>query len=165
MSAAIWIVGLVIVQRIAELVVSKRNTTRLLSEGAHEHAPGHYPVIVGLHTMWLIVLAWIAFQDPPINVPLLILFLLLQAGRVWVLVTLGKYWTTRIIAVPGAPLVTGGPFRFVKHPNYLVVFLEIIVLPLAFGAIEVSFAFGVLNTLVLFWRIKAEEQTLSPRRD
>jgi methyltransferase len=95
---------------------------------------------------------------------LLALFVLLQAGRVWVVATLGPYWTTRIITLPGAPLVTGGPFRFVRHPNYLVVTGEIAVLPLAFGAWRIALVFSVLNALLLAWRIRVESGALAARR-
>jgi methyltransferase len=89
-----------------------------------------------------------------------LLFLLLQLGRIWVLRTLGPRWTTRIIVLPGAPLVTGGPFRFVSHPNYLVVIGEIAVLPLVFGLWKVALLFSVLNAVVLAIRIRAEDRAL-----
>jgi methyltransferase len=84
------------------------------------------------------------------------MFMLLQAGRLWVLRTLGPRWTTRIIVLPNAPLVTGGPFRFVRHPNYLVVIGEIAVLPLVFGLWQVALIFSILNAIVLTIRIRAE---------
>ena len=164
MTVALAVVLLVVLQRLSELVIARKNTARLLAEGGREHAAGHYPAIVALHTLWLGVLGWLALQDPPISLPLLVVFLLLQAARIWVLATMGRYWTTRIITLPTAPLVTGGPFRLVRHPNYLVVFLEIIVLPLAFGAPEVAIGFGLANAAVLAWRIRAEERALAPRR-
>jgi methyltransferase len=86
---------------------------------------------------------------------------MLQIGRLWVLRTLGPRWTTRIIVLPNAPLVTGGPFRFVSHPNYLVVIGEIAVLPLVFGLWEVALVFSVLNAIVLWIRIRAENEALS----
>ena len=163
MTVALWIVLLVVVQRVAELAVAKRNTARLLAEGAVEHSPGHYPVIVLLHTAWLCALLWIAAQDPPVQPVLVAAFLLLQAGRIWVLITLGRFWTTRIISLPGAPLVRTGPFRFCRHPNYLVVFLEILVLPLAFGEPILALGFGIANAGILYWRIRAEEAALAER--
>jgi len=165
MTLALAVVLLVALQRIAELFIARRNTARLLTEGGVEHAPGHYPAIVLLHTAWLAVLGWLALQDPPVSLGLLAVFLMLQAARIWVLAAMGRYWTTRIITLPTAPLVTAGPFRFVRHPNYLVVFLEIIVLPLAFGAWEAAVGFGLANAAVLGWRIRAEERALAPRRD
>ena len=146
-------------QRLAELVLARQNTARLLAKGAREYAPGHYPLIVAVHAAWLATLFWLA-PGRPIHVPLLILFALLQLGRVWVLRTLGPRWTTRIIVLPGAPLVTRGSFRFVRHPNYLVVIGEIAVLPLVFGLWQVAVIFSVLNALVLWVRIRAETDAL-----
>ena len=157
---AVIVLALVTLQRMTELVIARRNTARLLAQGAVETAAGHYPLIVAVHTLWLGALWWQA-PGEPIIWSLLILFLLLQMGRVWVLVTLGRRWTTRIIILPGAPLVTKGPFRFVRHPNYLVVIGEIAVLPLAFGLWETALIFTALNALALFVRIRAENQALA----
>ena len=156
----IAIMAFVTLQRLAELVLARQNTARLLAHGAREHAPGHYPLIVAVHTLWLAVLWWLA-PGRPIHWVLFALFMLLQLGRVWVLRTLGPRWTTRIIILPGAPLVTGGPFRFVSHPNYLVVIGEIAVLPLVFGLPLVALIFTLLNAAVLFVRIRAENSALS----
>jgi methyltransferase len=149
----------VLFQRLSELKISRVNTERLLAMGAYEHAPGHYPLIVAVHTGWLASLFWLA-PGEDIRWPLFALFLLLQAGRLWVLRTLGPRWTTRIIVLPNAPLVTGGPFRFVRHPNYLVVIGEIAVLPLVFGLWQVALLFSILNAVVLFIRIRAETGAL-----
>ena len=165
MVIAVAIVVLVILQRLMELRIARRNTSLLLAEGAVEHGAGHYPVIVLLHATWLVAMLWTALQGPPINYYWIAFFLVLQAGRVWVLVTLGKYWTTRIITVPDAPLITDGPFRFVRHPNYLVVALEIIVLPLAFREWRMAVFFGLVNLAVLAWRIRAEERANAGRQE
>jgi methyltransferase len=149
----------VIFQRLSELRIAKANTARLLAAGAWEHAPGHYPLIVAVHTLWLATLLWLA-PGRDINWALFALFLLLQAGRLWVLRTLGPRWTTRIIVLPNAPLVTGGPFRFVRHPNYLVVIGEIAILPLVFGLWQVALVFTILNAIVLAIRIRAETGAL-----
>ena len=154
------ILAFVTLQRLAELVLARQNTARLLAMGAREYAPGHYPLIVAVHTLWLAALWWLA-PGRPIHWPLLVLFILLQLGRVWVLRTLGPRWTTRIIVLPGAPLVTDGPFRFVSHPNYLVVVGEIAVLPLMFGLWQVAALFTVLNGIVLAIRIRAENRALT----
>jgi methyltransferase len=159
MTAAAAILALVTLQRLAELVLAKRNTDALIAEGAHEAAPGHYPLIVAVHALWLAALWWLA-PGRPILWPLIGLFVLLQLARLWVLATLGRRWTTRIIVLPGAPLVTAGPFRLVRHPNYLVVIGEIAVLPLAFGLWEVALAFSIANGIVLWIRIGAEERAL-----
>jgi methyltransferase len=157
---ALAILFFVAFQRLSELLVARRNTAELLARGAREHAPGHYPLIVAVHAGWLATLFWLA-PGRSIHWPLFFLFLLLQAGRLWVLRTLGPRWTTRIIVLPGEPLVTGGPFRFVRHPNYLVVIGEIAVLPLVFGLWQVALVFSLLNALVLWIRIRAEERALS----
>ncbi len=160
MTAAIVILALVTLQRLGELVIARRNTKALLAGGAYEASPGHYPLIVAIHAGWLAALWWLA-PGQPLNWLLIGLFLLLQLGRLWVLATLGRRWTTRIIVVPGERLVARGPFRFVRHPNYLVVAGEIAVLPLAFGLWEVAFLFSFLNAAVLAIRIRAEEKALA----
>ncbi len=121
----------------AELWLSNRNTRRLLAEGAKEHASGHYPLIVGLHAAWLATLWWLA-PLRPIDGFWLILFLLIEFGRIWVLASLRERWTTRIIVLSGAPLVRRGPYRWINHPNYWVVIGEIAVLPLVFGLWKIS---------------------------
>ena len=159
MWPAIAILAFVTMQRMAELALAQSNTKALLAAGAHEFAPGHYPLIVAVHAGWLAALWWLA-PGRPVDVPLLVLFGLLQLGRVWVIQTMGPRWTTRIIVLPGAPLVAGGPFQFVSHPNYLVVIGEIAVLPLLFGLWEVAVVFSLLNAAVLWVRVRAEERAL-----
>jgi methyltransferase len=160
MSAAIVILALVTLQRLGELVLARRNTARLIARGGREAYPGHYPLIVAVHALWLAALWWLG-PGREIAWPLIGLFLLLQIGRLWVLTTLGERWTTRIIVLPGAPLVARGPFRLVRHPNYVVVVLEIAVLPLAFGLWEIALVFSLLNAAVLAIRIRAEERALA----
>ena len=157
------VLGLVVAQRLGELWLADRNTKRLLADGAVEVGASHYPLFVVLHAAWLSALAiftpWTAAPNPW----LLILYVALQFGRVWVIATLGRYWTTRIITLPGAPLVRNGPFRFVRHPNYWVASLEIAVLPLVFGQIWIAVVFSVLNAILVTWRIRVEETALAPR--
>lgn len=164
MSLSVVVLALVTVQRLGELMLSRRNTKRLIAQGAVEHAPGHYPLIVALHAAWLAGLWWLAW-DRPVQWPWLVVFILLQAARVWVLATLGGRWTTRIIVLPGAPLVRKGPYRFLSHPNYAVVVAEILVLPLAFGLLLYGLAFSVLNAAVLSIRIRAEQKALAVATD
>lgn len=156
------ILGLVTLQRLGELVLSRRNTERLLGQGAREAAPGHYPLIVALHSAWLLGLWYFAVWHPDVGVSWswLVLFVILQGLRVWVIATLGPRWTTRIIVLPGAPLVKEGPYRFVSHPNYCIVAAEILVLPLCFGLVWYGIVFSVLNGLVLWIRIRAEAAAL-----
>jgi len=160
-----WLIlGLVALQRLGELVIANRNTKALMARGAVELGAGHYPLIVGLHLAWLVAIAVFLPHPEQISWWLLGLFILLQAARVWVLATLGPYWTTRIITLPGAPLVKRGPYRFVRHPNYFVVVGEIAVLPLVFGEVWVAALFSALNAAMLIWRIRAEEAALVERR-
>ena len=124
MTLSIVILALVTLQRLGELVLAQRNTRRLLAQGAIEVGANHYPLIVGLHGAWLAGL-WVLAWDRPVSLPWLAVFAVLQLLRVWVIATLGRRWTTRIIVLPGAPLVRRGPYRFLSHPNYVVVAAEI----------------------------------------
>jgi len=160
MNLAVGILLFVTLQRAGELVLARRNTARLIARGAHEYAPGHYPLIVGLHAGWLVGLWWLAW-DKPVQVGWLAAFAILQALRVWVLLTLRDRWTTRIIVIPGEPLVRRGPYRLVSHPNYMVVAAEIAVLPLVFGLPLYALAFSILNAVVLAIRIRAENEALA----
>ena len=159
------IIFLVVLQRLAELVLANRNTRRLKAQGAVEIGARHYPLIVLLHTAWLLAVLWLLPAPLEISWPWLAIFVLLQAARIWVISSLGPYWTTRIISVPGAPLVRRGPYRFVRHPNYLVVAGEILALPLAFHEISVAIFFSLANAAILFWRIREEETGLVTRRE
>jgi methyltransferase len=163
-EAAYIVIALVVAQRLIELVYAEYNTRALKARGAVEIGRAHYPLIVLLHTAWLVAVALLMPADVHVNWILIGVFAVLQGLRIWVLATLGPYWTTRIITLPGAPLVRKGPYRFVRHPNYLVVSAEILVLPLAFGEWWVAAVFTVLNAAVLAWRIRQEERALAPRR-
>ena len=162
MWPSIALLAFVTLQRLVELPIARANTRRLLTEGGHEVGAGHYPLIVALHAAWLLTLWWLA-PGRPVDIPFLLLFLLIEAGRVWVLRTLGNRWTTRIIVVPGETLVGSGPYRFVRHPNYLVVIGEIAVLPLVFGLWDIAIIFSALNAAVLTVRIRAENKALEHR--
>ncbi|TFL18171.1 isoprenylcysteine carboxyl methyltransferase family protein [Jannaschia formosa] len=159
MTGAILFLAFVIVQRLGELALARRNTRRLLEAGAVEHGAGHYPAIVALHTAWIgamVVLGW----DETLHLGWLAAFTLLQGFRLWVLVTLGPRWTTRIIVAAG-PLVATGPFRYLRHPNYAVVVAEIAVAPLVLGLPWVALVFSVLNAALLgLVRIPAENRAL-----
>jgi methyltransferase len=159
-TATIIILSLVTVQRLAELVIARRNTAALIARGAHEIGERDYPLIVAVHVTWLTTL-WLLAPGRPIFWLLIAVFVLLQCARLWVLVTLGRRWTTRIIVLPGAPLVTGGPYRFLRHPNYAVVVGEIAVLPLAFGLVGTAILFSILNAAVLTIRIRSEVGALA----
>ena len=156
---AVAVLAFVTLQRGAELLVARRNTQRLLAQGAFEAAPRHYPLIVLVHAAWLLGL-WLLAPALRPNPILIGVFGLLQIARLWVLATLGERWTTRIIVLPGAPLLRAGPYRFLSHPNYCVVAAEILVLPCAFGLIGFAAIFSALNAGVLAIRIMAEERSL-----
>ena len=160
MTLSIIVLGLVTVQRLGELVLANHNTRRLLARGAVETGAGHYPIIVVLHAAWLAGL-WLLAWDGPTNLPLLAIFIALQLARVWVIATLGDRWTTRIITLPGADLVRRGPYRFVSHPNYVVVAAEIAILPLTFGLVGFAVLFSILNAVVLWIRIRSEGRALA----
>lgn len=164
MSAAAVVVALVAAERLAELALATRNTRALLRRGGVEEGAGHYPLIVALHAAWLAALLLLVPATAPLSWFWLGVFLALQALRIWVIASLGPYWTTRVITVPGAPLVRRGPYRFMRHPNYAVVAAEIAVLPLVFGAWRIALLFSLLNAALLAWRIRVEEQALAPRR-
>jgi methyltransferase len=155
----IVILALVTVQRLGELWLSNRNTRRLLAEGGQEHGAGHYPLIVAVHALWLAALWWLA-PTRAVDGFWLAMFVILELARIWVLASLGRRWTTRIIALPDAPLVRRGPYRFVNHPNYLVVVGEIAVLPLVFGLWKIALLFSFLNAVALAIRIRAENAAL-----
>lgn len=164
MSALYVILALVAAQRAGELVYAERNTRRLRARGAREVAAWQHPFFVALHALWLLALLFFVSPNTVPNWWLVGGFFILQLARLWVLTTLGPYWTTRIMTLPDAPLVRRGPYRFMKHPNYAIVALELAVLPLAFGAWRLALVFTVLNTLLLAFRIRAEENALADRR-
>jgi len=158
-----WILGLVAAQRLAELVLAGVNTRRLMARGAREVGRAHYPLFVLLHGSWLIAIAVTTPGDARPSWILIGVFVVLQLLRVWVIATLGPYWTTRVITLEGAPLVRKGPYRFVRHPNYWVVVGEVAVLPLAFGNWPVALIWSVLNALLLRHRIRVEMMALADR--
>ncbi len=161
--AAVLLLTFVTVQRLGELVLARRNTRRLLARGAHEVGAEHYPLIVALHAAWLVGL-WCLGWDERVDPLWLAVYALLQVFRGWILASLGERWTTRIIVLPGEPLVRRGPYRFLPHPNYLLVAAEIAVLPLVLGQGWWALVFSVLNALVLWIRIRAEGRALAPLR-
>lgn len=160
MTLATLILSLVTAQRAGELVLARRNTRRLLAAGAVEIAPGHYPGIIAVHALWLGGL-WYWASNAAVQPAWLVLFCILQLLRVWVIATLGPRWTTRIIIAPGRPLVAAGPYRWLSHPNYVVVAGEIAVLPLAFHLPVFALVFSALNAAILFVRIRAENRALA----
>jgi methyltransferase len=163
-TALYWTLGLVALQRLVELARARRNTARLRRRGAVEADARGYPLFVLLHSGWLASLALFVPAATLPDWPLIGVFAMLQLGRIWVILSLGGYWTTRILTLPDAPLVRTGPFRYFRHPNYLLVVAEIAVLPLAFGAVAIAAIFSALNLMLIARRIRIEERVLAPRR-
>lgn len=159
MILSLLILGLVTAQRLGELVVARRNTRRLLASGGVERGAEHYPIMVGLHAAWLVGL-WLLAWNRPANLGWLAAYVVLELLRLWVLASIGRRWTTRIIVVPGETLVRKGPYRFFPHPNYAVVVGEIAVLPLVFGLPAYAAVFTVLNASLLWIRLRAESAAL-----
>ena len=154
--------GFLILQRLSELVLARLNTTRLLARGATEHGASHYPLIVALHAAWIAALVIFGLGNP-VSPAWLAAFVVLQALRIWILASLRDRWTTRIIVLD-EPLVARGPFRFVRHPNYMVVAAEIVVASMVLGLPWVAAIFTLLNAAVLAIRIRAEDAALSGHR-
>lgn len=160
MGEGAFLLAFLAVQRLAELALAQWNTVRLRAAGGVEFGASHYPLMVALHALWLLGL-WLVAHDRPVDRVWLAVFVLLQLGRLWVIASLGRRWTTRVIVLPGAPPVARGPYRFMSHPNYLVVTLEIAVVPLALGLPVYAAVFSLLNAAMLACRIGAENRALA----
>jgi methyltransferase len=157
-------VALVALQRLLELAYSRRNERRLRAWGAVEFGAGHYPVMVAIHTSWLVstlVEGLLRGPEIPAWWPLpLAAFLLVQPLRYWAILTLGENWNVRVLVVPGGKLVISGPYRYFPHPNYVVVAVEVLTFPLIFGAWFTAIVFSLLNAAFLFVRIRTENRAL-----
>ena len=166
MTWYVTLVLLVAAERLAELAVARRNTAWCLALGGSEHGRGHYPPMVLLHTALLLgCLLEPALADrpfvPALGLPMLVLTAGAQALRWWCIASLGPRWNTRVIVVPGAPLVARGPYRWLRHPNYVAVVVEGAALPLVHSAWMTALGFTVLNGLLLTVRIRCEEAALA----
>ncbi|QHS56198.1 isoprenylcysteine carboxyl methyltransferase [Mucilaginibacter sp. 14171R-50] len=152
-----------IFQRLAELYVSSRNEKWLLKNGAVQYGKEHYPFIVALHTLFIIsVIAEYMWRDNTIvSYPLIVLFFVLIVIKVIVISTLGHYWNTKIYKVPGTRPVATGIYKYIKHPNYIIVICEIAIIPLAFGLYYTAITFTILNAIMLYVRIKKENEVLA----
>ncbi len=154
----------VVVQRVAELAYANANTRRLLAEGGREYGAQHYPLFIVLHGGWLVSIALFAKPNAIPDVLLLNIFVASQTFRFWTLASIGRWWTTRIISAPHFPKVKRGPYRFMRHPNYALVVVEIALLPLILGAPAMALSFSVLNAVLLWWRIRVENAVLGERQ-
>jgi methyltransferase len=162
-----WIIllvlSLVTLQRVVELFIAQRNTKRLLANGGVEVSAGHYPLIVIFHALWLAGLWYFAWGHE-VSLPWIFAYLVLQAARGWIIAALGSRWTTRIIVVPGETLSAAGPYKYFRHPNYMIVAAEIFILPMVFGLWWHALIFGGANLGLLYYRIREEEAALAPLR-
>ncbi|KAA0964833.1 isoprenylcysteine carboxyl methyltransferase [Sporosarcina sp. ANT_H38] len=158
------VISIVIIQRLVELVVAKRNEKWMRSQGAFEAGAAHYPIMVSMHIAFFIsLLAEDFLFDRSVSsvwILFLVIFLVAQVARIWCLASLGKFWNTKIIILPGADVVQKGPYKWVRHPNYIIVTTELLVLPLMFGAYITAIIFTLLNAWMLSVRIPAEEKAL-----
>ena len=161
MSPLHAVVGFLAVQRLAELVLARRNRRALLAQGAIEVGERHYSAFVALRAGWLLALLLTIDPLASVSIPLLVASSLLQGGRLWVIVTLGTRWTTRVMVLPGATRIRSGPYRFVDHPNYLFVSGEVAVVPLIFGAWTLATVASALNRLLLRRRLVVENKALA----
>jgi methyltransferase len=157
--------AVVILQRLAELKIARNNENWMKKRGGKEFGHKHYRLMVGIHSCFFIFYLWEVLyfrKDLSAQWPLLLtLFVVTQAGRVWALSSLGKHWNTKIIVVPNGPVIIKGPYKFLKHPNYVIVTLEFIILPLLFQAYLTTIIFSILNIWILSIRIPEEEKALS----
>jgi methyltransferase len=159
------LIGCVAAQRLLELRLSRRHLRALLARGGFEAAPRHYRAMVTLHGAFLaacLLEVWLLHRPlrPLLAAAMAALLAAAAALRVWAIATLGERWTTRIVCLPGAPRVVAGPYRFLRHPNYLAVVVEMAALPLLHGAWLTAVAFSAANAVLLAVRIPAEEAAL-----
>ncbi len=164
-AVLVFAVALVATQRLLELSLARRNERKARAKGAVERGQGHYPFIVTLHSLWLVstlVEGVLRGSEllPYWPVPL-VLFLLAQPLRYWAIFSLKESWNTKILVVPGTKLASLGPYKYLNHPNYVVVIVEILAFPLIFGAWITAFTFTVLNAALLFVRIREENRALA----
>jgi methyltransferase len=160
MGEGALLLGFVTAQRLVELAWAQRNTRRLLAAGGVEFGQTHYPLMIAVHAAWLGGLWWLG-RDHRVDPLLLAVFVALQVARLWVIASLGRRWTTRVVVMPGETLVAAGPYRFMRHPNYLIVAAEIAVVPLALGLPLCAAVFSALNGALLIWRIRVEQEALA----
>jgi len=158
----VFFISFVILLRIGELMLSKKNEKWLLQHGAIEYGKKHYPFIVALHSLFFIslILEYSMKQAVSYNLFYLIFDFLLLPFKTWVILSLGKFWNTKIYHIQGASLIKRGPYKYFKHPNYVVVIAEIAVIPLAFYLYYTAIIFSLLNIIMLFVRIKEENKVL-----
>lgn len=154
----ILLISFVIFIRIEELILSKRNEKWLLENGAVEYGNKHYPFIMALHVLFIlsVIIEYSIQSRPSFSLFMLLFFFLLLIFKTWVILSLGKFWNTRIYRLPNAPLIKHGPYQFFKHPNYMIAIAEIAVIPLIFHLYYTAIAFSILILMILLVRIREE---------
>lgn len=157
------LIGFIVLQRLCELLYAYHNTKKLKARGAIEKGRSHYGFMVTLHGAWIVLIAVSITPDTTINLIYLIIFFALQGMRGWILWSLGSYWTTRLLSIPNHPIITRGPYKFFKHPNYMLVVAEIAVFPLIFNFVFLAIGFSLLNLLILGFRLREENSILYER--
>jgi methyltransferase len=164
MTVFFCVIGFVVLQRVVELIVARNNEVWIRSKGGYEVGARHYPYMVAIHVGFFIslILEFVIFRQSVSDyfVPLFVVFVGLQIMRVWVITSLGRFWNTKILVLPFAHVVKKGPFRLLRHPNYVVVTCEILVIPLMFNAYFTALVFTLLNLYILSVRIPIEEEAL-----
>ncbi|OZU90152.1 hypothetical protein CIL03_03145 [Virgibacillus indicus] len=165
MDSIMWIILLfIIAQRVNELVIAKRNERWMKARGGIETGEKHYKWFVVLHCLFFAAVIFEGLvrdtQETELNFFLLFIFIITQVARIWCITSLGKFWNTKIIVLPEFPLIKKGPYKYVKHPNYIIVGIELFIIPLLFGAFISAIIFPVLHILLLTIRIPSEERIL-----
>ena len=153
-------ISFLILQRLSELLIAKRNEKWLLQQGAVQYGQGHYPFMVAMHTFFIIslILEYILRGDSQISWLFFVLFMVVLVFKFWALSSLGKYWNTKIYRIPGVSPVKSGPYKYLKHPNYIEVVCEIAIIPLVFHLYYTAILFALLNVAMLTVRIKEENR-------
>ena len=158
----ILFVSFVILLRIAELYVARRNEKWMVQNGAVEYGKKHYPFIIALHSLFFVslIIEYSMQQTPSFSLIFLLIYLLLIAFKVWIIASLGKFWNTKIFRIQNYPLINKGPYKYIKHPNYIIVIAEIALIPLIFQLYYTALIFTLLNAIMLSVRIKEENLAL-----
>lgn len=162
-TAVSWVLLYIIVQRLGELVYANSNTKRLIAEGGEEFGADHYQYFIFLHSAWIAIIALLVNPEYPLNPAFLVIFVATQYLRFWTLASIGRWWTTRVISAPHFDRIKRGPYKYISHPNYLVVVLEIAIIPLLLGLPWVALVFSVLNAILLRHRLGVENAVLRER--
>ena len=156
-------IGFIVLLRMAELIIASRNEKWMLQQGAIEFGKSHYPFMVAMHTLFFVSLLLEYIFRTPVNYVLeaIIIYMLLILLKTWVIFSLGKYWNTKILRIPNAALVNKGLYKFIKLPNYIIVIIEIALIPLSFHLYFTAITFSILNAAMLYVRIRTENKALN----